>query len=160
MEDPVRPSTTLYVSNLDPSVTSSLLTEIFLPFGEIISVSLPKPTLPSEAAVSSHRGFGYVEFEERNDAKEAIDNMDHSEIFGRVVKVSWARGERRDEEMAGKAMETAVWEREGYDDMYGSGAGREQERDAKKDGKVAEEMVKEDPMAGLEDLDVAGPKAE
>ena len=39
----------------------------------------------------SHKGFGFVEFESADDAKAAIDNMHLSEMFGRVVKCSYAR---------------------------------------------------------------------
>ncbi|KAK5944214.1 hypothetical protein PMZ80_003495 [Knufia obscura] len=150
MEDPTRPNTTIYISGLNPqTVNSTTLSEIFIPFGEITSISLPRPEAPSSTDL--HRGFGYVEFEDAGDAKEAINNMDQSELFGRVIKVSMAKGERR-EEKAGVGSTVAVWEQEGYGERFGEG-----KVDGEGDGQ--EEGGKVDPMQGLEGLDVAGPRA-
>ncbi len=33
-------------------------------------------------------GFAFVQFDERSDAADAIDNMDGAELYGRVLKVS------------------------------------------------------------------------
>lgn len=38
-----------------------------------------------------HTGFGFVEFEEKDDAAAAIDNMHNSEIYGRVLRVNYAQ---------------------------------------------------------------------
>lgn len=35
-----------------------------------------------------HRGFAFVEFEDADDAVEAIDNMHLSELYGKVLKVT------------------------------------------------------------------------
>lgn len=144
-----RPPSTVFVGGLDTKlVTASTLSEAFIPFGEIVDISLPKPEAPSSTDL--HRGFGYVEFEEAVDAKEAIDNMDQSELFGRVIKVSMAKPDSRKETgQPGLASTTAVWEQEGYLAKYG-----EQERTAEE---VANEKP-DDPMQALEDLDVAGPR--
>ena len=88
MSETSRLKSTVYVGGLDQAVTSQTLTEAFVPFGEVVHVSLPKPELPS--STDNHRGFGYVEFEVPQDAKEAIDNMDQSELFGRIIKVAAA----------------------------------------------------------------------
>jgi len=151
MTDPSRPQTTIYISNLNPqTVSQTTLSEVFIPFGEITSISLPRPEAPSSTDL--HRGFGYVEFEEAGDAKEAINNMDQSELFGRVIKVSMARGERR-EEKAGTGSLVAVWEMEGYDERRGDGDGDGMEETGEEKG-----TGDGDPMQGLEGLDVAGPK--
>lgn len=55
-----------------------------------------------------HRGFGYVEFALVDDAAEAIDNMDQSELFGRVIKVNKAKPQRDANETLGS--KTAIWE--------------------------------------------------
>lgn len=67
---------------------------------------MPKPELPS--STDPHRGFGYVEFELPADAKEAIENMDQSELFGRVLKVAAAKPQKESNE--GLGSKTAVWE--------------------------------------------------
>lgn len=155
MDDPRRPPTTIYISNLDvQNVTQTTLSEVFIPFGEITSISLPRPEAPSSTDL--HRGFGYVEFEDANDAKEAISNMDQSELFGRVIKVSMARGERR-EEKAGTGSTVAVWEQEGYAERFGGAETGDGDRDRQPEEGV-EVVGREDPMQGLEGLDVAGPR--
>jgi hypothetical protein len=37
-------------------------------------------------AAEQHRGFGFVEFENREDAAAAVDNMNNGELYGRVLK--------------------------------------------------------------------------
>lgn len=110
-ETPTRPLSTIYVGGLHSTlVTASTLSEAFIPFGEIVDISLPKPEAPSSTDL--HRGFGYVEFEEAGDAKEAVDNMDQSELFGKVIKVAMAKPEKKDE--AGRlGSKTAIWEQVG-----------------------------------------------
>lgn len=106
MAETARLKATVYVGGLDTAVTSEVLHNAFLPFGEIVDISLPKPDLPS--STDPHRGFGYVEFEYAADAREAIDNMDQSELFGRVIKCAAARPQKDQNE--GLGSKTAVWE--------------------------------------------------
>ena len=87
-------------------VTAAHLQDAFIPFGEIADVSLPKNENPKSG--DPHRGFAYVEYEDAEDAKEAIDNMDQSELFGRVIKVSAAKAPKSAGE--GLGSRTAVWE--------------------------------------------------
>jgi RNA recognition motif-containing protein len=65
-----------------------------------------KPDAPN--STEPHRGFGYVEFEDPEDTKEAIDNMDQSELFGKVIKVSAAKPPKNVNE--GLGSKTALWE--------------------------------------------------
>ena len=120
-----------------------------MPFGEIVDINLPKPDLPS--STDPHRGFGYVEFESPADAKEAIENMDQSELFGRVIKVAQAKPQKDSNE--GLGAKTAVWEQEGY---LAKHAVREEDRMSRNDGAEGMESM-DDPMRGLEALDMAGP---
>ena len=73
---------------------------------ECILTLSSKPEAPSSTEL--HRGFGYVEFEDPQDTKEAIDNMDQSELFGRVIKVSAAKPPKNPNE--GLGSKTALWE--------------------------------------------------
>jgi len=78
---------TVYVGGLDDQVNEEFLLSAFRPFGDVVQVQIPKdPTSPS-----GHRGFGFVEFEEARDAQAALDNMNLSELFGRVIKCSMAK---------------------------------------------------------------------
>ena len=106
MSDASRLKATVYVGGLDNAVNERILTDAFIPFGEVIEVSIPKPEPPSSR--EPHRGFGYVEFEAPEDAREAIDNMDQSELFGRVLKVAQAKPQKDANE--GLGSKVAVWE--------------------------------------------------
>ncbi|RFU34219.1 hypothetical protein B7463_g2127, partial [Scytalidium lignicola] len=129
MTDQARWKATVYVGGLAPMVTAELLEAAFLPFGEIADVSLPKPEGPN--STEPHRGFGYVEFEDPEDTKEAIDNMDQSELYGKVIRVSNAKAPKNaNEGLGSKTALRAGWQN----------------------------MLHDDPMQGLEGLDVAGPK--
>jgi len=151
MTDSSRLKSTVYVAGLDNAVNDKVLADTFLPFGEIVDVTIPKPELPS--STDPHRGFGYVEFEIPGDAKEAIDNMDQSELFGRVIKVAAAKPQKDSNE--GLGSKTAVWESEGY---LAKHAVSEEDRIIMSSGRGELEAIIEDPMQGLEGLDVAGPQ--
>lgn len=97
---------TVFVGGLSQAVTSTHLFDAFIPFGEIVEVQLPKADARKSA--DSHRGFAYVEFEDPDDATEAIDNMDQSELFGKILKVSPAKAPKSADE--GLGSKKAVWE--------------------------------------------------
>jgi RNA recognition motif-containing protein len=128
-----------------------------------------------------HRGFGYVEFEDPEDTKEAIDNMDQSELFGKVIKVNAAKPPKNTNE--GLGSKTALWEQVSFrqkfplvivipPDMEGlllnasqegwlaENAVSEEDRLAAEQAKAGAQSRPDDPMQGLEGLDVAGPKPE
>jgi len=151
MTDQARWKATVYVGGLAPIVTTENLQAAFLPFGEIADVSIPKPEGPN--SMESHRGFGYVEFEDPEDTKEAIDNMDQSELFGKVIKVSAAKPPKNVNE--GLGSKTALWEQEGW---LAENAVSEEDKTAADRARAVAEDRTEDPMQGLEGLDVAGPK--
>jgi len=151
MTEAARLKSTVYVGGLDQGVTTQTLAEAFIPFGEIVDISLPKPEAPS--STDRHRGFGYVEFELPQDAKEAIDNMDQSELYGRVIKVAAAKPQKDSNE--GLGSKTAIWEQEGY---LAKHAVSDEDRIAAEQARMATSRQSKDPMQGLEELDVAGPK--
>jgi RNA recognition motif-containing protein len=134
-------------------ITTANLLDAFIPFGEVVDVSIPKPEGPNSTEL--HRGFGYVEFEDPEDTKEAIDNMDQSELFGRAIKVSAAKAPKNVNE--GLGSKTALWEQEGW---LAENAVSEEDRLAADRAKAGADERPEDPMQGLEGLDVAGPKPE
>lgn len=97
---------TVYVGGLDNAVDEKILTDAFLPFGVVVDVTIPKPE--QHSSPEPHRGFGYIEFEVPEDAKEAIENMDQSELYGRVIKVAAAKPQKESNE--GLGSKTAIWE--------------------------------------------------
>ncbi|KAH0442156.1 RNA recognition domain-containing protein [Colletotrichum camelliae] len=151
MTDASRWKATVFVGGLASAVTASNVHDAFTPFGEIADVSLPKNDKPN--STEPHRGFAYVEYEDAEDAKEAIDNMDQSEFFGRVLKVSAAKVPKSADE--GLGSKKALWEQESW---LAEHAVSEEDRLAGEQAQV--EVRGDDPMQGLEGLDVAGPRPE
>ncbi|KKP07406.1 RNA recognition domain-containing protein [Trichoderma harzianum] len=148
MTDSARWKATVYVGGLSPVVTNTHVFDAFIPFGDIVEVQLPKSDAPN--STDPHKGFAYVEYEDSADAKEAIDNMDQSEFFGRVIKVSQARAPKSADE--GLGSKKAIWEQESWL------AEHAWEDDVTNQANLEEPVS--DPMQGLEGLDVAGPKPE
>ena len=55
-----------------------------------------------------HRGFGFVEFEDADDAAEAIFNMDGAELMGRTIRCSMAQQNQLSKLSGGKGSQ-AIW---------------------------------------------------
>mmetsp|Transcript_54367 Transcript_54367/g.62291 ORF Transcript_54367/g.62291 Transcript_54367/m.62291 type:complete len:140 (-) Transcript_54367:524-943(-) len=85
----------LYVGGLDDTVNEEILHGAFLPFGPVRSLEIP-----IELTTRKHKGFGFVEFEQKDDAKQAIDNMNEAELCGRVLKVKLAKPNKLTENAA------------------------------------------------------------
>lgn len=151
MADSQRWKATIYVGGLSSQATNTHVLDAFIPFGEIVEVQVPKNDKPN--STEPHKGFAYVEYEDGADAKEAIDNMDQSEFFGKILKVSQAKAPKSADE--GLGSKTAIWEQEGWLAKHAA-EGQEEGLDAEQ-GMHTDEPVA-DPMQGLEGLDVAGPK--
>ncbi|KAI0389198.1 nuclear cap-binding protein [Xylariaceae sp. FL0594] len=152
MTDSARWKATVHVGGLASAVTIANLHDAFIPFGEIADISLPKNDAPN--ATEPHRGFAYIEYEDADDAKEAIDNMDKSEFFGRILRASAAKAPKSAEE--GLGSRTAVWEQEGW--LARNAVSEEDRLAASGTDKAGQDDRPDDPMQGLEGLDVAGPK--
>lgn len=106
MSDAARWKATVHVGGLAQNANNTHVLDAFIPFGEIVEVQVPKDDSPN--AQGPHRGFAYVEYEDPSDAKEAIDNMDQAEFFGRILKCSHAKAPKSADE--GLGSKTAVWE--------------------------------------------------
>lgn len=89
MEIESRAKRTLYVGGLDEAVTEAILHAAFLPFGELKDINLPM-----NHQTGKHRGFCFVEYEEENDASEALENMEGAELFGRTLRVTNAKAQQ------------------------------------------------------------------
>ncbi|KAK6099815.1 hypothetical protein MT418_001195 [Batrachochytrium dendrobatidis] len=90
--------TTVFVSSLGHNVTPAILEAAFVPFGEIVHVHIPTSTEGNSHSTNNHqsknsnnKGFGFVQYELAEDAREAMDNMHLAELCGRVIKVNMAR---------------------------------------------------------------------
>lgn len=76
----------LYVGNLPYSITQSRLQEIFSPFG-----ALGEVTVISDKFSGRSKGFGFVEFENAEEAKVAIEKLNGTDMDGRNIIVNEAR---------------------------------------------------------------------
>ncbi|EPE27165.1 RNA-binding, RBD [Glarea lozoyensis ATCC 20868] len=71
----------LYVGNIHFSITESDLQNVFEPFGELEFVQLQK----EEQGRS--RGYGFVQFRDPNQAREALEKMNGFDLAGRPIRV-------------------------------------------------------------------------
>ena len=76
----------LYVGNLPYTVNQAKLEEIFSPFGTIVSA-----TVITDKFSGRSKGFGFVEFESDDAAREAIAKLDGTDMEGRPLRVNEAK---------------------------------------------------------------------
>ena len=111
MDVKVNDKRTLYIGGLEESVTAETLRAAFLPFGEITDVNMPM-----DPSATKHKGFAFVQYDDKGDAADAIDNMHNAELFGRVLRVNLAKPD------AIKGGHRPVWESQA-DDFFKQGEG-------------------------------------
>lgn len=76
----------IYVGNLHFDLNEDELKKVFEEYGEVIAVKIITDKISGRS-----RGFGFVEMVNDDEAKEAIDNLNGTEIKGRKVNVNQAR---------------------------------------------------------------------
>ena len=76
----------IYVGNLSPQVTEDDLRKAFEAFGQVESANLIKDKFSGES-----RGFGFVEMPSKQEAQEAIEQMNGTDLMGRSINVNEAR---------------------------------------------------------------------
>ncbi|KAK2172512.1 hypothetical protein NP493_953g00009 [Ridgeia piscesae] len=80
-------STKILIRNIPFEATLKEIRELFGVFGEIKSLRIPKKMSES----GSHRGFGFVDFLTKQDAKRAFNALCHStHLYGRRLVLEWA----------------------------------------------------------------------
>ncbi|XP_023701219.1 probable RNA-binding protein 19 [Paramormyrops kingsleyae] len=80
-------SSKILVRNIPFQATAKELRELFGTFGELKTVRLPKKM----SGTGSHRGFGFVDFLTKQDAKKAFTTLCHStHLYGRRLVLEWA----------------------------------------------------------------------
>ena len=84
------PSAKILVRNIPFEAKQKEIEELFKGFGELKSVRLPKKAVGK----GKHRGFAFVEFLSKEDAKKAFDTFKHStHLLGRRLVLEWAAEE-------------------------------------------------------------------
>lgn len=76
----------IYVGNLAYKVSDNDLKEIFEEFGEVTSAKVI-----TDRETGRSKGFGFVEMSDDQDAQNAIDDLDGTEMDGRNLKVNKAK---------------------------------------------------------------------
>ncbi|XP_034105307.1 probable RNA-binding protein 19 [Drosophila albomicans] len=80
--------TKILVRNIPFQANYREVRDIFKVFGELTSLRMPKKMTPGE---DSHRGFGFVDFVSKSDAKRAFDAVGAStHLYGRRLVLEWA----------------------------------------------------------------------
>jgi len=78
--------TNIYVGNLSFNATEEDIRQAFAEYGEVSSVNIIQ-----DRETGRSRGFAFVEMPDSDQAKEAIEKVNLTEIDGRSVTVNEAR---------------------------------------------------------------------
>jgi len=112
------PSSKILVRNIPFEAKQKEIEELFKGFGELKSVRLPKKAVGK----GKHRGFAFVEFLSKEDAKKAFDTFKHStHLLGRRLVLEWAAEE---EDVEAVRKRTAEKFGDGGDEEGGGGVKR------------------------------------
>jgi multiple RNA-binding domain-containing protein 1 len=76
----------LLVKNLAWECTADEVREMFKPYG-----SLKKVRLPKKANSTNHRGFGFVEFLTKEEARQAFKALQDTHLYGRKLVIEYAK---------------------------------------------------------------------
>jgi len=73
----------IYVGNLPFNLGEENLVEIFEEYGEVTSAKIVMDKLTGRS-----KGFGFVEMDDDDSAKKAIEELNNAEVGGRNIKVN------------------------------------------------------------------------
>jgi RNA-binding protein 39 len=75
----------VYVGNLSRHITEAQFQELVLPFGKAEAVSIPR-----EEEGGRGKGYGFLEFADRADARAVISALNGKDIDGQILNASEA----------------------------------------------------------------------
>ena len=79
----------LFIKNIEPSVNEVLLESIFKQYGDVTETKIVYDKITWES-----RGFGFVEFKNKEDAVKAIEALNGKELIGKKLSVEVAVDKR------------------------------------------------------------------
>lgn len=80
------PSASLYVGELDPSVTEAMLFEIFNMLGPVASIRVCR-----DAVTRRSLGYAYVNYLNASDGERALEQLNYSLIKNRPCRIMWSQ---------------------------------------------------------------------
>ena len=76
----------LYVGNLSKQVTDAQLNELATPYGTLASANVA-----TERSDGASKGFGFLEYDNADEARAAITGLDGRDVNGQALKVNEAK---------------------------------------------------------------------
>ncbi|CRG97599.1 splicing factor 3B subunit 4, putative [Plasmodium gallinaceum] len=82
----------IFVGGIDETVDEKCLYDIFSSFGDIRNIEIPMNLVSKK-----NRGFAFIEYVEKDDAKHALYNMNNFEINGKRIYVNYSKTKKVDQ---------------------------------------------------------------